>query len=185
MEGEGCLNFSFFFISWTWIFLKNITAADQEQGNDDIFAGWAQQFLYYPSHGYKRYIFLAILTTLKTRLMLYGSIGASIEVWWAVTVARVVGCGSYKWHIFMWHIWNSCFSCALAQVSGEGFIPQKKKLTQPQKQESLQFMWVKNCNRNISNVQTHFFTTVCGVMISPVLPLPFWHLIIVPSTADK
>ena len=73
----------------------------------------------------KTIFFCAICTTLKTRLMLYGSIGASIEVWWAVTVARVVGCGSYKWHIFMWHIWNSCFSCALAQASGEYFIPQK------------------------------------------------------------
>ena len=73
--------------------------------------------------------------TLKTRLMLYGSIGASIEVWWAVTVARVVGCGSYKWHIFMWHIWNSCFSCALAQVPGECFIPLKK-CPDPQQQET-------------------------------------------------
>lgn len=86
--------------------------------------------------------------TLKTRLMLYGSIGASIEVWWAVTVARVVGCGSYKWHIFMWHIWNSCFSCALAQVPGECFIPLKK-CPDPQQQETFLTKIQNHISKNV------------------------------------
>ena len=36
-----------------------------------------------------------------------------------------------------------------------------------------------------ANILTAKNTTFCGVMISHVLPLPFWHFITVPSTADK
>ena len=88
--------------------------------------------------------------------MLYGSIGASIEVWWAVTVARVVGCGSYKWHIFMWHIWNSCYPCALAQVSGKCLIPQKTIPTP--KGGITQIHLGKKLQKNISNARTQLFT---------------------------
>ena len=35
------------------------------------------------------------------------------------------------------------------------------------------------------NILTAKNTTICGVMISHVLPLPFWHLITVPTSVDK